>query len=100
MPNIPKPVLLVVLDGWGWNQKALDNPIAQANTPIIDMLGKNYPSALLQASGMAVGAEWGEAGNSEIGHLAMGAGRIIEQYNSKINKAISSGSFFTNEALL
>ncbi|MDP3954434.1 MAG: 2,3-bisphosphoglycerate-independent phosphoglycerate mutase [bacterium] len=98
--RIPKPVVLAVMDGWGWNPRPLGNPIAQANTPTIDMLSREYPSALLQASGSAVGMEWSETGNSEVGHLTMGSGRIIDQYNSRINKTIANGQFYTNEALL
>lgn len=100
MSDNKKPVILVILDGWGFSKKKIGNPIATANKPAIDMLTQQYPMVLLQASGLAVGMTWGESGNSEVGHLNIGAGRIVEQYLSRINRAIKDGSFFTNEALI
>ncbi|MBI2064052.1 MAG: 2,3-bisphosphoglycerate-independent phosphoglycerate mutase [Candidatus Yanofskybacteria bacterium] len=100
MPNDKKtPFILAILDGWGFSNKKIGNPIATANKPTIDMLARLYPMTLLQASGLAVGMTWGESGNSEVGHLNIGAGRIVEQYLSRINRAIKDGTFFTNEAL-
>src|SRR3989344_3821865 len=98
--SIPKPFILAILDGWGWNSKTIDNPIAQAEIPIFNMINRDYPSALVQASGLAVGMGWDESGNSEVGHFTIGAGRIIEQYNSKIKKSIANGQFFENPVLV
>ena len=95
-----KPVVLVILDGWGFSKKKIGNPIASASKPTIDMLTQRYPMTLLQASGLAVGMTWGESGNSEVGHLNIGAGRIVEQYLSRISRAVQDGSFFINEALV
>ncbi len=95
-----RPLVLAILDGWGFSQKSVGNPISKANTPILNEVGKHYPMVLLQASGLAVGMAWGESGNSEVGHLAIGAGRIIEQYYSRINRSIADKSFFSNPALV
>jgi 2,3-bisphosphoglycerate-independent phosphoglycerate mutase len=94
-----KPIILAILDGWGFSKKTVGNPIAAARKPTIDLLTRQYPMTLLQASGLAVGMTWGESGNSEVGHLNIGAGRIVEQYLSRINRAIQNDSFFTNPAL-
>lgn len=94
-----KLIVLAILDGWGFSKKKVGNPIANANKPTIDMLAQQYPMTLLQASGLAVGMTWGESGNSEVGHLNIGAGRIVEQYLSRINRTIQDGSFFNNQAL-
>ncbi len=94
-----KPFVLAVLDGWGVGKKMVGNPIETAQTPVIDEIAKQYPMALLQASGPAVGMIWSETGNSEVGHLSIGAGRIIDQYLARINRGISDSSFFSNEAL-
>ncbi len=95
-----KPVVLTILDGWGYSKQKLGNAILNAKTPNIDSIQKNYPSLLLQASEKAAGMTWGESGNSEVGHLTIGAGRIIFQYLSRINKAIDNESFFSNEVLI
>jgi len=95
-----KPIVLTILDGWGYSPQKHGNAILYARTPFLDLIQRNYPSLLLQASGRAVGMTWGEAGNSEVGHLTLGAGRTIFQYLSRINKALSDGSFYQNEALL
>ncbi|MDO8676811.1 MAG: 2,3-bisphosphoglycerate-independent phosphoglycerate mutase [Candidatus Azambacteria bacterium] len=97
--NKKKPFVLAILDGWGFSKKKVGNPIVNAKTPTIDVLTQQYSMMLLQASGLAVGMTWGESGNSEVGHLNIGAGRIVEQYLSRISRAIKDGSFFTNEAL-
>lgn len=88
------------MDGWGYSANQVGNAIAQAKTPTIDFINQNYPAVLLQASGPAVGLPWGEIGNSEVGHLTIGAGRIILQYLTRINQAIDDDTFFTNESLL
>jgi len=94
-----RPVVLTILDGWGYSAQKIGNAILDARTPNMDFIAANYPSLLLQASGKAVGMTWGEAGNSEVGHLTLGAGRSVFQYLSRINKAIENGDFFTNPAL-
>lgn len=101
MPRISKfsPLVLLILDGWGFSKQLIGNAILQSKTPNLDGLRQKYPFALLQASGMAVGMDWGEAGNSEIGHMTIGAGRTVEQYSLRINKAIKDGSFFNIESL-
>src|SRR3989344_7248838 len=95
-----RPVVLTILDGWGYSKQKLGNAILRANTPNIDAIAQNFPSLLLQASGPAVGLTWGEEGNSEVGHLNIGAGRVVFQYLSRINKAIKNGEFFKNPAFL
>mgnify|MGYP001559767523 CR=1 FL=1 len=97
--NGKRPFVLAILDGWGFGKKEVGNPIKQANTPIIDEVAREYPMTLLQASGQAVGMTWGESGNSEVGHLSIGAGRIVEQYFSRISRSISDKTFFSNPAL-
>lgn len=91
-----KPVVLTILDGWGYSKQKHGNAILNAETPNMDSIQQNYPSLLLQASGKAAGMTWGEPGNSEVGHLTLGAGRIVFQYLSRITKAISNGEFFEN----
>jgi|SRR3989344_3616579 len=100
MNNKRKTFVLAILDGWGYSKKKIGNPIAAAQTPNMDMFSKKYPMVLLQASGLAVGMTWGESGNSEVGHLNIGAGRIVEQYLSRINRDIQDNSFFQNSALV
>lgn len=89
-------MVLTILDGWGYSNQKHGNAILNANTPNINHIQQNYPSLLLQASGKAAGMTWGEPGNSEVGHLTLGAGRVVFQYLSLINKAISNGDFFEN----
>lgn len=96
----PKPVILVVLDGWGIAPPYAGNAISSAKLPNFDKFVSHYPVTALSASGEAVGLPWGEMGNSEVGHLNLGAGRIIYQTLPRINKAISDNSFFTNKVLL
>ncbi|MDD3204372.1 MAG: 2,3-bisphosphoglycerate-independent phosphoglycerate mutase [Lachnospiraceae bacterium] len=95
-----KPTVLMILDGYGLNDKQKGNAVAEARTPVIDKLMKDYPFVKGQASGMAVGLPDGQMGNSEVGHLNMGAGRIVYQELTRITKEISDGTFFTNPALL
>ena len=95
-----KPTVLMILDGFGLNSKTEGNAVAQANTPVIDKLMKNYPFVRGNASGMAVGLPDGQMGNSEVGHLNMGAGRIVYQELTRITKEIQDGDFFKNPALL
>jgi len=93
-------VLLLMLDGWGENNSTEGNLIARAHTPSMDRLKKTYPHTLLAASGEAVGLPPGTVGNSEAGHLHIGAGRRIYADRVKIDRSIVDGSFFHNEAFL
>jgi 2,3-bisphosphoglycerate-independent phosphoglycerate mutase len=93
-------VLLVLLDGWGYREETYGNLIAGANTPVMDDLQRRYPFVALEASGEAVGLPRGTVGNSEAGHLHIGAGRRIYSDRLLIDRAIQDGSFFRNEAFL
>src|SRR3990167_716839 len=93
-----KPVVLVVLDGFGVNANAAESTWKYAKRPTFELLEKYYPFTALAASGTAVGLPWGEEGNSEVGHLTMGAGRVIYSHLPRITLAIEDGSFFTNPA--
>ena len=95
-----RPVVLMILDGYGLNDKVEGNAIAQAKTPVMDQLMKECPWVRGNASGMAVGLPEGQMGNSEVGHLNMGAGRIVYQELTRITKEIQDGTFFENPALV
>jgi len=95
-----KLTVLMILDGFGINEKTEGNAVKQANTPNIDAIIKEYPAVKGYASGLAVGLPDGQMGNSEVGHLNMGAGRIVYQELTRITKSISDGDFFENPALL
>ena len=95
-----KPVVLMVLDGYGLNEKTEGNAIAMANTPVMDKLMTEYPFVKGNASGLAVGLPDGQMGNSEVGHMNIGAGRIIYQDLTRITKDIEDGTFFENKVLL
>ena len=95
-----KPTVLMILDGYGLNDRKDGNAVAEANTPVMDKLMSEYPFVQGNASGMAVGLPDGQMGNSEVGHLNMGAGRIVYQELTRITKEIQDGDFFKNEALL
>ena len=88
-----KPVVLMVLDGYGLNDKVEGNAIAQANTPVMDKLMAEYPFVKGNASGLAVGLPDGQMGNSEVGHMNIGAGRVIYQELTRISKSIDDGDF-------
>lgn len=94
-----KPIVLIVLDGWGVSPRAEGNAISQANKPNFTNYHKYYPNCLLQASGISVGLAWGEMGNSEVGHLTIGSGRVLYQNLPRISLAIQDGSFFENSVL-
>lgn len=94
-----EPVTLVILDGWGYSPNQRGNAIKLAKTPNYDRLLQNFPSNLLQASGTYVGLPPGLMGNSEVGHLTIGSGRVIIQKLSQISKTIADGTFFANPAL-
>ncbi|RGT73223.1 2,3-bisphosphoglycerate-independent phosphoglycerate mutase [Mediterraneibacter massiliensis] len=95
-----KPTVLMILDGYGLNNTRKGNAVAEAKTPVMDSLMADYPFVKGNASGMAVGLPEGQMGNSEVGHLNMGAGRIVYQELTKITKSIQDGDFFENQALL
>jgi len=95
-----RPLMLMILDGWGINPSAENNAVALARTPNLDHLLATYPSAEIQTSGMAVGLPDAQMGNSEVGHLNIGAGRVVYQDLTRITKAIQDGDFFTNPVLL
>ena len=95
-----KPTVLMILDGYGLNSKESGNAVAQAKTPVMDKLMAECPFVKGNASGMAVGLPDGQMGNSEVGHLNMGAGRIVYQELTRITKEIQDGTFFENPALL
>lgn len=95
-----KPVILVILDGWGMWDETEGNAIALGSTPIFDYLLDNYPHSLLSASGRDVGLPPSQDGNSEAGHMNIGAGRVIEQDSVLISKSINEGTFFKNAAFL
>ena len=84
-----RPVMLVVLDGWGFRQEAADNAIRQARTPTFDALWGSCPHALLKTSGKDVGLPDGQMGNSEVGHLNIGAGRVVMQDLPRISEAVA-----------
>jgi 2,3-bisphosphoglycerate-independent phosphoglycerate mutase len=94
-----KPVVLIVFDGWGIGDENDANPLRSAKLPNIDWLKKNMPVTSLEASGISVGLPWGETGNSEVGHLTMGAGKVIYQHYPRITLAIQDKTFFSNAVL-
>lgn len=93
-------VVLVILDGWGYREHLENNAIAAANTPTWDRLWQDNPHTLLEGSGCAVGLPDGQMGNSEVGHMNIGAGRVVYQDYTRINQSISSGEFASNPQLL
>lgn len=95
-----KPFVLIVCDGWGARDDAEGNAIAQANTPRLDKLYAQWPHTTVEASGEAVGLPAGQQGNSEVGHLTIGSGRVIRQPLSRQNHEIESGIFYENEVLI
>jgi len=94
-----RPVVLCILDGWGWREDPADNAIAQANAPHWHALLDTYPHALLESSGLAVGLPAGQMGNSEVGHMNLGAGRVVMQDLPRIDAAVADGSLAANPAL-
>src|SRR5262249_25009439 len=92
-------VALVILDGWGLAPRAPGNAVALADTPVFDELWSDFPHTTLAASGEAVGLPDGQIGNSEVGHLTIGAGRILLQDLVRVSRAIGDGSFYENDAL-
>lgn len=94
-----KTFALIIMDGWGYNPVKEFNAVANAKTPVLDNLTKNYAHTLISASGIDVGLPDGQMGNSEVGHTNIGAGRIVYQDLTRITKAIEDGDFFSNEVL-
>lgn len=95
-----KPVVLIILDGWGINPSVEGNAVKAARVPNFDYFWKNYPATSLQASGIAVGLFWGENGNSEVGHLNLGSGLVVYQNLPRVTLAIQNKTFFQNDAFL
>lgn len=95
-----KPLALIILDGWGYREAAPDNAIQAANTPNMDKLWAEYPHTLIDGSGEAVGLPDGQMGNSEVGHVNLGAGRIVYQDFTRISKSIADGEFQHNPVLV
>lgn len=100
MNYVPKPVILLVMDGFGVSLQERGNAIYAARRPNLDYIEKYFPFTTLQASAVAVGLPWGEAGNSEVGHLTMGTGRVIYHHLPRIIVSIHDGSFYQNPAFL
>ncbi|WP_333608837.1 2,3-bisphosphoglycerate-independent phosphoglycerate mutase [Arsukibacterium sp.] len=100
MQQPKKPLVLLILDGWGYREQTDSNAIAQANTPVMDKLWQDYPHSLISGSGLDVGLPDGQMGNSEVGHVNLGSGRVVYQDFTRITKAISDGDFFTNTVLV
>src|SRR5690606_10864333 len=91
-----KPTMLIVLDGWGHREEAENNAICHARTPVWDGLLAQCPNTLIETSGLAVGLPEGQMGNSEVGHMTLGAGRVVYQQLSRMDNAIADGDFFAN----
>ncbi|NQZ49018.1 MAG: 2,3-bisphosphoglycerate-independent phosphoglycerate mutase [Moritella sp.] len=100
MSKAKKTIALIIMDGWGHRLDQQDNAIAHAKTPILDKLWQDCPSMLISSSGLDVGLPDGQMGNSEVGHVNIGAGRIVYQNLTKIDKAIDDGEFYQNPALV
>lgn len=99
MPSHPKPVVLIILDGWGYSEKTEHNAIAAAKKPVWDRLWADYPHSFIRTSGASVGLPGDQMGNSEVGHLNLGAGRVVYQEFTRVSRSIKTGSFFTNATL-
>ena len=95
-----KTLALIIMDGWGHREDTTNNAIASANTPVLDRLTKETTNTLISASGMDVGLPGGQMGNSEVGHVNLGAGRVVYQDFTRVTKAIEDGDFFENEVLV
>jgi 2,3-bisphosphoglycerate-independent phosphoglycerate mutase len=95
-----RPLALVIIDGWGYSPRREGNAIALAHTPHYDEISRKYPKTLLEAAGSRVGLKEGASGNSEVGHMNIGAGRIIQTEASRIDQALKNGKFFENKVLL
>ncbi|HEV3253333.1 MAG TPA: 2,3-bisphosphoglycerate-independent phosphoglycerate mutase, partial [Candidatus Acidoferrales bacterium] len=100
MTKRPKPMVLTILDGWGYRAEIEGNAIALARKPHYDRLLKEFPNTLIHTSGPYVGLPEGQMGNSEVGHLNMGAGRIVHMDITRIDQMIASGEFYKQPLLL
>ena len=100
MTEVKRPLLLMILDGWGYLPSNDGNAVLAANTPNVDRLIETYPTSILEASGEAVGLPDGQMGNSEVGHLNIGAGRVVYQDLTRINRDIETGDFYKNSVFL
>src|ERR1022692_46240 len=100
MTKRPKPIVLTVLDGWGYRAEIKGNAIALARKPNYVRLLAQFPNTLIQTSGPAVGLPGGQMGNSEVGHLNIGAGRIVQMDITRVDQSIANGTFFHNSLLL
>jgi 2,3-bisphosphoglycerate-independent phosphoglycerate mutase len=100
MINRPRPLALIILDGWGYREEIEDNAIAQAKKPFWNYLWQHYPHTLISGCGRCVGLPDGQMGNSEVGHLNMGAGRVVHQDLTRIDTAITDKTFFSNPILV
>ena len=96
--SLKRPTLLIILDGWGYREESRDNAIANAATPVWDRLWQQAPHTLVSGSGLDVGLPAGQMGNSEVGHMSLGSGRVIYQSITRIDQAIADGSFNENPA--
>src|SRR5512147_198292 len=96
----PKPLVLIILDGWGYAPASKANAISLAQKPTYDKLLTDYPSTLIHTSGHYVGLPTGQMGNSEVGHLNIGAGRVVYMDITRLDMMIESGDFFRNPVLL
>ncbi|WP_145535712.1 2,3-bisphosphoglycerate-independent phosphoglycerate mutase [Yersinia thracica] len=99
MSSTKKPLVLTILDGYGYREEQQDNAILNANTPVMDRLWQQQPHTLIAASGLDVGLPDGQMGNSEVGHVNLGAGRIVYQDLTRLDKEIKEGDFFANPTL-
>lgn len=99
MPTNARPLLLTILDGWGYSENTSYNAINDANTPIWDSLWERYPHTLIHTSGAEVGLPTDQMGNSEVGHLNLGAGRVVYQEFTRVSRSIKTGSFYNNKTL-
>nr|WP_136251449.1 2,3-bisphosphoglycerate-independent phosphoglycerate mutase [Ningiella ruwaisensis] len=99
MTSQKKPLALLILDGWGYREDTTNNAIAAAKTPNLDRLSREYTSTLISGSGLDVGLPEGQMGNSEVGHVNLGAGRVVYQDFTKITKSINDGEFGENKAI-
>ena len=100
MTQAKRPLMLIILDGWGYRKAKEGNAVLAARTPNLNRLMEKYPWCFLEASGEAVGLPEGQMGNSEVGHLNIGAGLIVYQDLTRINLSIRKGDFFENPAFL
>ena len=95
-----KPMLLVILDGWGYSEETDGNAVLNAHTPVWDNLWETYPHTFIRGSGAEVGLPAGQMGNSEVGHLNLGAGRVVYQEYTRVSRSIKTGSFYSNQTMV